>query len=135
MSLDREAARPVLVVDDEPSICRLLDLYLTGAGYVVRTALTAEQAQRLVRESRPDVVLLDVLMPTANGADLLAQWHAEGLVPGLPVIVLTSAIRFLHVLADLHQHGARATLGKPFALQEVLDTIQDVLAQPSTSTG
>jgi len=77
----------VLAVDDEPEVTRLLGALLRGADYDTRTAATAAEARRTFEEWRPDVVLLDLLLPDADGLDVLRAFKDRQ--PDSEVIVLT----------------------------------------------
>jgi DNA-binding response OmpR family regulator len=85
------AARPrVLIIDDDLSICELLCTLFTDEGYDVRLAADGPHGLVLAREWRPDVVLLDVLMPGMNGRAFRAEQRRGG-AAAIPVLVLTAA--------------------------------------------
>ena len=117
----------VLVVDDEPLIAMALEAALEDAGYGVSTAANGRQGlERLAEAPRPDLVLLDMMMPVMNGPAMLAAMAADPGLRRIPVIVLSSlpeeAIR---ARAD----GVAAILLKPYAAEQVLDAIARVLGQ------
>jgi CheY-like chemotaxis protein len=115
----------VLVVDDEPLIAMALEAALEDAGHRVATAANGRQGlERLAEAPRPDVVLLDMMMPVMNGPAMLAAMSADPALRGIPVVVLSSlpeeAVR---ARAD----GVAAILLKPCTADEVLDAIARVL--------
>ncbi len=117
----------VLVVDDEPLIAMALEAALEDAGYRVATAANGRQGlERLAEAPRPDLVLLDMMMPVMNGPAMLAAMAADPGLRRIPVIVLSSlpeeAIR---ARAD----GVAAILLKPYTAEQVLDAIARVLGQ------
>ncbi len=117
----------VLVVDDEPLIAMALEAALEDAGYGVSTAANGRQGlERLAEAPRPDLVLLDMMMPVMNGPAMLAAMAADPGLRRIPVIVLSSlpeeAIR---ARAD----GVAAILLKPYTAEQVLDAIARVLGQ------
>ena len=122
----------VLVVDDEPLIAMALEAALEDAGYRVATAANGRQGlERLAEAPRPDVVLLDMMMPVMNGPAMLAAMAADPDLRGIPVIVLSSlpeqAVR-------ARAEGVAAILLKPCTADEVLDAIARVLGAPRTGT-
>ena len=115
----------VLVVDDEPLIAMALEAALEDAGYQVVTAANGRQGlERLAEAPRPDVVLLDMMMPVMNGPAMLAAMAAAPGLDGIPVIVLSSlpeeAVR-------VRAKNLAAILRKPYTAEEVLGTVARVL--------
>jgi CheY-like chemotaxis protein len=115
----------ILVVDDEPLIALALETELQDAGYEVVTAANGRQGlERLAEMPRPDLIVLDMMMPVMNGAAMLAEMASRPDLRDLPVIVLSSlpeeAIR-------ARAQRAVAILRKPCTLSEVLDAIARVL--------
>ena len=115
----------ILVVDDEPLIAMALEAVLEDAGHRVATAANGRQAlERLAEAPRPDLVLLDMMMPVMNGPALLAAMAADPGLDGIPVIVLSSlpeeAVRE-------RAKGVAAILRKPYTAAAVLDAITRAL--------
>ncbi len=82
-------APTVLVIDDDPVVRDLMRRQLSKEGYVVVTATTGEEGLRVARESRPDAVTLDVLLPGMDGWEVLSQFKADPHLADVPVIMLT----------------------------------------------
>ena len=80
----------ILVVDDDESICELLRLHLTSAGYEVQVAPDAIAAGYLVLQGPPDLIITDVNMPHMDGFEFVAALKADKSLPPVPVIFLTS---------------------------------------------
>jgi len=113
----------VLVVDDNLDFLRLCQRYLEGSAYRPLTASIAAEALRLAREAQPDVILLDVLMPTQDGWELLRRLQRDELTRHIPVIVC-SVMREPTLALDL---GAAGFLPKPvtrLSLQAALERLQ-----------
>ena len=114
----------LLVVDDEPTILELLAGTLRFAGFDVLTAVSGAEALRIAATVRPDLILLDVLMPDCDGFEVVRRIRAGG--PRVPVIFLTAR-------DNVHERVTGLTLGgddyvtKPFSLDEVLARIRAVL--------
>src|SRR5712691_758463 len=114
----------LLVVEDEPTILELLSGSLRFAGFDVLTAASGAEALRVAAASRPQLILLDVMLPDGDGFDVIRSIRAGG--PRVPVI-------FLSARSHVHDRVAGLTLGgddyitKPFSLDEVLARIRAVL--------
>src|SRR4051812_5042730 len=81
--------RTILVVDDEPAIRKLLELQLAGEGYRVVMAEDAHSAARLVREEKPDLMIVDAHMPYVSGLDFVSAVISDSSMPWVPVIFIT----------------------------------------------
>ncbi len=124
----RDAPAPsearLLVVDDEPTILELLAGTLRFAGFDVLTAVSGAEALRAAAAVKPDLILLDVMMPDCDGFDVIRRIRAGG--PRIPVIFLTAR-------DSVNERVTGLTLGgddyvtKPFSLDEVLARIRAVL--------
>ncbi|WP_159809649.1 response regulator transcription factor [Cellulomonas citrea] len=106
----------ILVVDDDPGIRELLTSALTFAGYQVQTAGTAAAALDALRDARPDLVVLDIVLPDADGLDVLRMVRAAG--DRTPVLFLSSRDEVADRVAGLAA-GGDDYVTKPFDLAEV----------------
>ena len=112
------SGRHVLVVEDDPVIRQVLPESLEGEGYLVREAQNGRQALDLLDGWRPDVIVLDLMMPVMDGWAFRAEQRARGLGAHVPVVVL-SASRHAHASAE--QLGAAALEGElPGAGEETI---------------
>ena len=116
----------VVIVEDEPHIVLSLEFLLERAGYETATATDGAQGLALVRRLRPDVVLLDVMMPELNGYDVCRAIKADPALAGIPVIMLSAKGQEVEVLRGL-ELGAAAYVTKPFGNTEILDAVRRVL--------
>lgn len=119
----RERVR-LLLVDDEPSIRETVSRYLGHLGFEVFTAETGVQALRAAGEHLPDLVLLDVMLPDADGFDLLGRLRADGLA--VPVVFLTARDTRADIVRGLRE-GGDDYITKPFGLEELAARIDAVL--------
>ena len=119
----------LLVVNDEPVILELLAGALRFAGFDVLTAATGAEALRAAAAGRPDLILLDVMMPGCDGFEVIRRIHDSG--PRIPVIFLTARDSRHDRVAGLSL-GGDDYITKPFSLDEVLARISAVLRR---STG
>jgi two-component system KDP operon response regulator KdpE len=121
------AAPLVLAVDDEPGILRLLRRELSEQGFRVITASSGEEALRLAQEHRPDVVLLDVLLPGMSGLEVMRRLREQA---DAPVILLTAWDTDSDKVRGLEM-GADDYVVKPFSSEEVGVRIRAVLRRAS----
>jgi two-component system OmpR family response regulator len=114
----------VLVVDDEATIRDLLSGSLRFAGFEVVTAASGAEAVRAAARSRPDLILLDVMMPDGDGFEVARRLRADP--GGIPMVFLTARDEVTDRVAGLNL-GADDYVTKPFSLDEVLARVQAVL--------
>ena len=114
----------VLVVDDEATIRELLSGSLRFAGFEVVTAASGAEAVRAAARSRPDLILLDVMMPDGDGFEVAGR--LRGHPGGIPVVFLTARDEVADRVAGLNL-GADDYVTKPFSLDEVLARVRAVL--------
>ena len=120
-----EGRRTVLVVDDEPTIAEVVSRYLERAGYSATTAADGLEAVRLAGERRPDLVVLDVMLPGLDGLQVLRRLR-EGEEGPTPVILLTARGEQEDKLAGLRS-GADDYVVKPFSPSELVARVDAVL--------
>jgi two-component system response regulator AdeR len=113
----------VLIVEDESGIARTLDQYLRREGFITDVAATGTQALTLYRAARPDMVLLDVMLPELDGFEVLKVIRHDGAVP---VIMLTARSDEVDRLVGLGL-GADDYVVKPFSFREVVARVKAVL--------
>ncbi len=122
---DGDARRTVLVVDDEPTIGEIVSRYLERAGYATTTAVDGLEAVRLADEQRPDLVVLDLMLPQLDGLQVLRHLR-EGEDGPTPVILLTAKGEQEDKLAGL-RNGADDYVVKPFSPSELVARVDAVL--------
>lgn len=117
----------VLIVEDEPHIVLSLEFLLQRAGYDTVAVADGEEGLALVRRLRPDVVLLDVMLPRRNGYEVCQAIKADPELRTIPVVMLSARGQEVEVLKGL-ELGAVAYVTKPFGNAEILEAIRAVLA-------
>jgi two-component system KDP operon response regulator KdpE len=117
----------VLAVDDEAGILRLMKLELTAQGFRVMTASNGEEGLRIVEERRPDVVLLDVVMPEITGLEVMRRIRER---TNTPIILVTAKDKDADKVRGL-ELGADDYIVKPFSLEELGARIRAVLRRTS----
>ncbi len=116
----------ILVVDDEIYIVHILEFTLTMEGYEVLTAADGEEALRRVEQDRPDLVVLDIMMPKLDGYEVLRHIRGDEEFKQLPVILLSAKGRPIDREMGL-EVGADDYIVKPFSPRRLLEKIQDLL--------
>lgn len=116
-------AKRILVADDDREIVRLVRSYLEKAGFTVSVAYDGQEALFIARESKPDLVILDLMMPRIDGLDVHRALRRES---DVPVIMLTARIEEADKLVGL-ELGADDYVTKPFSPRELVARVRAVL--------
>lgn len=129
----------ILIVDDEVGITRLAKLSLERSGrYKVRTENNGLQALAAAREFNPDLILLDVVMPTVDGGDVAAQVQADPVLKQIPIMFLTAIVSNQDTANGPLIRGGMRFLAKPITLAALVQAIEEALgdaAPPSQLSG
>ncbi|MBD8059333.1 response regulator transcription factor [Cellulomonas sp. JH27-2] len=120
-----------LVVDDEPTLAELLSTALRYEGWQVQHALTGTAAVKQVKETDPDVIVLDVMLPDLSGLEVLRRVRATH--PNVPVLFLTAKDAVEDRIAGLTA-GGDDYVTKPFSLEEVVARLRALLRRTGAST-
>ena len=123
----------ILVVDDEPTISEVVARYLDRAGYAVRTAADGPSAVAAALASRPDLVVLDIMLPGFDGLEVMRRLH-EDLDGRVAVILLTAKGEESDRLAGLRR-GADDYVVKPFSPRELIARVEAVLRRSRDDAG
>ncbi len=118
--------RTILVVDDEPFICRSLTFVLRKDNYRVFEARNGEDALAAIREHKPDLVFLDVMMPKMNGFQVTEQVRADHALDGVKIILLTAKGQECDREVG-KTAGANDYMTKPFSPTKILDRAREIL--------
>ena len=118
----------VLVVDDEPSIAKIVKKQLEVAGYDVAVAADGELGWTKARDETPDVIILDVMLPKLNGYEVCGRLKQDERLRRIPVLMLTAKAQRQDQSEGL-RCGADAYLIKPFQLEELLEQVRTLLAR------
>lgn len=123
----------ILVVDDDRQITRLIGAYLEHSGFQTLTAHDGATALRLARSERPDLVVLDLMLPDVDGADLTRTIRADPYLASLPIIMLTARVEDTDRIVGL-ELGADDYITKPFNPREVVARVRAVLRRTGGGT-
>ncbi len=126
--------KTILVVDDEPGIVQIVRDYLDRAGFRVLTAGDGLTALRLARSERPQLLVLDLMLPGMDGLDVARALRQDPLTRKLPLIMLTARVEETDRVIGL-ELGADDYLTKPFSPRELVARVRAVLRRSEGETG
>ena len=121
----------ILIVDDEASFTRMVKLNLEKTGqYEVREENKATYAIAAAREFKPDLIILDVIMPNLDGGDIFAQLQGDRHLKGTPVIFLTATVSPREAGMQGFNSGGALFLAKPVTLENLMTCINQNVRKP-----
>jgi CheY-like chemotaxis protein len=123
----------ILIVDDEFGLAETVGDVLTTMGYAVTTALNGKMALACIRETRPDAILLDMMMPVMSGPEMLVQLRADDAYREIPVILMSAAAPS-SLVAELRPM-ITDFLQKPFTFEQLLAALQKAIGPLIVATG
>jgi two-component system, OmpR family, alkaline phosphatase synthesis response regulator PhoP len=123
------SAKTILVVDDEPFILRALTFVLNREGYRTISASNGEEALARIREERPALVFLDVMMPRKDGFEVCREIKDDPVTAGVHIILLTAKGQDADRERGLAA-GANEYMTKPFSPSEVVSRVREVVGWP-----
>ncbi|KAI5914419.1 response regulator transcription factor [Thauera sp. 2A1] len=118
--------KKILIADDEQNIVISLEFLMKREGYEVTIANDGEEAVQRIREGRPDLVLLDVMMPRKSGFDVCQEVRADPALASVRIMMLTAKGRDTEVSKGLAL-GADAYMTKPFSTKELVEKVRSLL--------
>ena len=121
-------AKRILIADDEPNIVISLEFLMQQNGYDVKTAADGEQALRLIAEFKPDLILLDIMLPLRNGFEVCQKVRENPAWQHTKIVMVTAKGRDVEVTKGLAL-GADLYITKPFATRELLTSIRQLLGE------
>lgn len=128
-----EVSRKVVYIEDEQEMIDLVRLILVRKGYEVVGAEGGREGLDLIRRILPDVVLLDLMMPDMDGWDVYQQMKADEATRHIPVIVVTAKAQNIDKVLGLHIAKVEDYISKPFSPQELINSLERVLAKAAVS--
>ncbi|MCC7448499.1 MAG: response regulator transcription factor [Anaerolineae bacterium] len=119
-------AQRILVVDDDKQIVRLVRSYLENAGMTVFTAYDGDEAMKTIRHERPDLIVLDLMLPKRDGWEITRQLRGDVHLATIPILMLTARVEDMDRIQGL-ELGADDYLTKPFNPLEVVARVKAIL--------
>lgn len=123
-----ESSARILVVDDEPDIHVMLGKLLTKEGYAVESAYNAEEAYLALAENRPDLVILDIMMPKVSGIEVCNRIKSDPATQDIVVLIVSARDAQSDRIEGL-THGADDYVSKPFHLRSLVRKIEHMLTK------
>ncbi|MBE7535388.1 MAG: response regulator [Anaerolineales bacterium] len=119
--------KSILCIEDEAEMIDLMRLILSRKGYNVRGAPGGAEGLQMIRNEKPDLILLDLMMPDMDGWEVYQQIKAEESSKDIPVIIVTAKAQNIDRVLGLHIAKVNDYIAKPFTPQELLHSIEKVL--------
>jgi len=126
--MDSES-KHILCIEDEPDMIDLIRLILSRRGFTFDGASGGEEGLRKVRETHPDLVLLDLMMPDLDGWEVYQQMKADEKTRNIPVIIVTAKAQSIDKVLGLQIAKVDDYIAKPFSPNELVESIQRVLSK------
>ncbi len=126
-----EDRRKVVCIEDEPEMIDLVKLILGRKGFQVVGANGGREGLALIEREKPNLVLLDLMMPDMDGWEVYQQMKAREEMKAIPVIIVTAKAQSIDRVLGLHIAKVDDYITKPFGPQELLESVERVLAKVS----
>ena len=127
--MDKTDFKQVVCVEDDPEMIELIRLILSRRGVQVHGAAGGETGLKTVREMRPDLVLLDLMMPDMDGWEVYQQIKSDEAICDIPVIVVTAKAQSIDKVLGLHIAKVDDYIAKPFSPQDLMNSVEKVLGK------
>ncbi len=122
----RKMGKRILVVDDDPELVELVRYNLEAAGYLVRAAGDGAEGLKMARAQRPDLIVLDLMMPELDGFSVCEILRRDSTTADIPIFILTAVATELARCAGL-EAGADAYITKPFSVKGLMNRVRKAL--------
>ncbi|RPH62433.1 MAG: response regulator [Chloroflexi bacterium] len=122
-------ARRILCIEDDSEMTDLIRLILARKGYEISVASGGQVGIRKIREEKPDMVLLDLMMPDMDGWEVYQQMKADEKTKEIPVIVVTAKAQSIDKVLGLHIAKVDDYIAKPFSPKELIESVERVFAK------
>jgi CheY-like chemotaxis protein len=116
----------IMIVDDDEDLQTLYSLYLKGESYRILQAFNGQEALEMLEKERPDVIVLDMIMPVMDGEEFFIKLRTEKMITDIPVIVASINEKLSQKLFGL---GIFSTLRKPFTIDVLVGKIRQALTE------
>jgi len=128
-----EKTRRILCIEDEPEMIDLIRLILSRKGFEVSGASGGQEGIYKIRTEKPDLILLDLMMPFMDGWEVYQQMKADEATKNIPVIVVTAKAQSIDKVLGLHIAKVDDYIAKPFSPKELIDSVERVFAKKEMS--
>lgn len=125
-------SQKILIADDEPGIVAPLQFLMERAGYEVLIAYDGEKALNIIRDQKPDLVLLDIMLPGIDGFEICHRVRSRSDLQQMKIIMVTAMGREVNVTKGMAL-GADAYIVKPFSNRDIVEKVAQLLEAPNES--
>lgn len=125
-------AKKIVLAEDEPQIARLIEFKLKKEGYQVTWKENGEEALKAIKADKPDLILLDVMMPVMDGYEVLRRLKEDENLRSIPVVMLTARAQERDVVKGIDM-GAEDYITKPFHPAELLARVKRILGKKKSN--
>jgi DNA-binding response OmpR family regulator len=128
-------AEKVLIVDDDREMVELIDLFLSNAGFITLAAFSGEEALEKTFKEKPDLILLDIMMPKIDGWEVLRRIKNDPEAQDTPVAFITARTQNIDKMIGLSVMKASGYITKPFSKQELLTEVRRIIDEHKRGSG
>ena len=121
--------KKIMVVDDEPDTVDLVKLVLETEGYEILVAYSGQEALDMIKVNRPDLVLLDIMMPQMDGWMVRKKIVGNEETKDIPVVMLTAKAQPIDKMIGLHVVGVSDYITKPFGRKELINSVKRIVGE------
>lgn len=123
----------ILCIEDEPEMIELMRLVLEREGFDVTGAVGGEQGLKAMRQTKPDLILLDLMMPGIDGWEVYRQMRADKELMDIPVVIVTAKAQSIDKVLGLQVAKVADYITKPFGPKDLINSIAKVFAKQKAS--
>jgi two-component system response regulator VicR len=123
-------AKRIVCIEDEPDMIELLRAILEGKGFEFIGADGGVEGLKVVRDKKPDLILLDLMMPDMDGWEVFQQVKDDPELSKIPVVVVTAKAQSIDKVLGLYIARAEDYITKPFKVQDLVDSIEKFIGSP-----
>ncbi|MEK7627044.1 MAG: response regulator [Patescibacteria group bacterium] len=120
-------SKTILLVEDEPALQKVAGEILRQEGFIVKSAIDGEEAIRIIKTDKPDLVLLDLILPKKDGFEVLKEMKADTQTKDIPVIILTNLEGTQDIERALELGAMNYLVKANYELEDIVKRIKDVL--------
>jgi DNA-binding response OmpR family regulator len=125
----------ILIVDDDREMVELIELFLSNAGFVTLSAFSGEEALEKAFKEKPDLILLDIMMPKIDGWEVLRRIKNDPEAQDIPVAFITARTQNIDKMIGLSVMKAEGYITKPFSKQELLTEVRRIIDESKRNSG
>lgn len=119
----------IMIVEDDPDMADIIKLVMEDAGYETTSIYSGRECLHRIKEVKPDLVLLDIMMPEMDGWEVHRRLKEDEETKDIPIIAVTAKTQSIDKMIGLHVVGVSDYITKPFGRKELVDSVKKVLGE------